>query len=64
VCGACKAKIEDNGAGPVELKSEGGGQGLILHSTMMAVVGGSLALESAPGLPTRVALYLPEEIAN
>ena len=55
--------IEDNGAGPVELKSGSSGQGLILHSTMMAVIGGSLALESAPGLPTRVILYLPEEVA-
>ena len=53
--------IEDNGAGPVELKATGSGQGLILHSTMMAVIGGSLALESAPGLPTRVTLYLPQD---
>jgi signal transduction histidine kinase len=53
--------IEDNGVGPVEVKSGSNGQGLILHSTMMAVIGGSLALESAPGLPTRVILRLPEE---
>lgn len=53
--------IEDNGVGPVEPKPANGGQGLALHSTMMAVIGGSLALESGPGLPTRVTLYLPEE---
>ena len=53
--------IEDNGTGPIEPKSGNSGQGLILHSTMMAVIGGSLALESAPGLPTRVILRLPEE---
>jgi signal transduction histidine kinase len=53
--------IEDNGAGPIELKSGSTGQGLILHSTMMAVIGGSLALEISPGSPTRVTLRLPEE---
>lgn len=37
----------------------GSGQGLALHSTMMAVVGGSLAVESAPGEYTRVVLSLP-----
>jgi signal transduction histidine kinase len=36
-----------------------GGHGLALHSTMMAVVGGSLAVESAPGEYTRVVLSLP-----
>jgi signal transduction histidine kinase len=53
--------IEDNGAGPIELKSVSTGQGLVLHSTMMAVIGGSLALESAPGLPTCVTLFLPQD---
>ncbi|MEO5952633.1 MAG: ATP-binding protein, partial [Chloroflexia bacterium] len=38
---------------------QGSGQGLALHSTMMAVVGGSLAVESAPGEYTRVVLSLP-----
>lgn len=56
--------IEDNGAGPVELKATNSGQGLALHSTMMAVIGGSLALESAPGLPTRVILRLPEQLLD
>jgi signal transduction histidine kinase len=54
--------IEDNGVGPIELKSESSGQGLILHSTMMAVIGGSLALERVPGLPTRLILRLPEDV--
>lgn len=69
VCVAWRAGLElsitDDGvgiafAGPV---SEGSGQGLALHSTLMAVVGGSLALESAPGAFTRVALSVPETAA-
>jgi signal transduction histidine kinase len=53
--------VEDNGIGLEVTKAsgEGGGQGLVLHSTMMAVVGGSLAVESAPGAYTRVTLALP-----
>ena len=52
--------VEDDGVGlgnggPA---SEGSGQGLALHSTMMAVVGGSLAVESLPGAYTRVTLAL------
>jgi hypothetical protein len=43
---------------PVVPKTSGG-HGLALHSTMMAVVGGSLAVESAPGEYTRVVLSLP-----
>ncbi len=51
-----------NGHGPqspVQDARSGGGHGLALHSTMMAVVGGSLAVESAPGEYTRVVLSLP-----
>ena len=40
--------------------SGGSGQGLALHSTMMAVVGGSLSVESAPGQYTRVVVELPD----
>jgi signal transduction histidine kinase len=41
--------------------SDGGsGQGLALHSTMMAVIGGFLSVESAQGQYTRVTLELPE----
>ncbi len=53
--------IEDNGVGILrETHAQpDGGHGLALHSTMMAVIGGSLALESIPGEYTRVYLYLP-----
>lgn len=44
-----------------EAQPEGSGQGLALHSTMMAVVGGTLAVESVPALYTRVILTLPPE---
>jgi len=53
--------LEDNGVG-LEMTgatNKGSGQGLALHSTMMAVVGGTLAIESAPGQHTRVILSLP-----
>lgn len=54
--------VEDDGVGvsterSVSLSS---GQGLALHSTMMAVVGGELAVDSEPGEFTRVRLSLPE----
>lgn len=54
--------VEDNGVGlrPAEGSNGGSGQGLALHSTMMAVVGGTLAVESAPGAYTRVLLTLPQ----
>jgi signal transduction histidine kinase len=60
--GGFEILIEDDGVG---LATEGGpnaasGQGLALHSTMMAVVGGSLALESVPDTYTRVSLMLPQ----
>ncbi|MCI0393933.1 MAG: hypothetical protein L0332_15810 [Chloroflexi bacterium] len=52
--------IEDNGVGLSAPAGDGGsGQGLALHSTMMAVVGGTLATESVPGEYTRVTLTLP-----
>jgi len=61
-------EIEDNGVGlgenrPGRDRSDrtGSGQGLTLHSTLMAVVGGSLELESTPGVATRVRLKLPQE---
>jgi signal transduction histidine kinase len=54
--------IEDNGVGLNEISKsqENGGQGLALHSTLMAVVGGSLEVESASGEFTRVSLKLPQ----
>ena len=35
------------------------GQGIVLHSTMMAIIGGALSLESAPGHGSRVTLSIP-----
>jgi signal transduction histidine kinase len=53
--------IEDDGVGLAAegRTEEGAGRGLALHSTMMAVVGGTLAVESASGAYTRVTLRLP-----
>ncbi len=68
---ACRGQlvlcIEDNGRGlalsrswdreePLERQ---GGQGLAIHSTLMAVIGGSLETESVPGSYTRIRLSLP-----
>ncbi len=53
--------IEDDGVGILSSNEQGknGGQGLSLHSTMMAVIGGTLQVESEPGKFTRVVLWLP-----
>jgi signal transduction histidine kinase len=55
--------IEDDGVGvdPNRASEGGSGQGLALHGTMMAVMGGSLGIESRPGAFTRVLLWLPAE---
>lgn len=55
--------IEDNGVGFASPPADpaqvtGAGQGLALHSTLMAVIGGTLSVESVPGQFTRVALSL------
>jgi signal transduction histidine kinase len=50
--------IEDNGIGVSGEYSVGTGQGLALHSTMMAVAGGALSVESTPARGTRVRLSL------
>ena len=39
--------------------AERGGQGLALHSTMLAVIGGTLTIESHPGISTCVLLSIP-----
>jgi signal transduction histidine kinase len=59
--GRLEILVEDDGVGlPASAPPvEGAGQGLALHSTMMAVVGGTLAIESQPGVYTRVLLSLP-----
>ena len=41
---------------------EGSGQGLALHSTLMAVVGGTLTAESESDTHTRITLTLPQEM--
>jgi signal transduction histidine kinase len=51
--------IEDDGVGvQPEAEPQSSGQGLALHSAMLAVVGGTLAVTSKPGAYTRVALSL------
>jgi signal transduction histidine kinase len=52
--------VEDNGIGVSGEYSVGSGQGLALHSTMMAVAGGALAVESTPTHGTRVRLSLSQ----
>lgn len=60
-----RVQIEDNGVGLTDgggtavATPQGSGHGLALHSTMMAVIGGELAVESIPGQLTRVVLSLP-----
>ena len=57
--------VEDDGVGlplregAVPPASEGTGQGLALHSTLMAVIGGTLEVDSVAGAHTRVSLRLP-----
>jgi signal transduction histidine kinase len=57
--------VEDDGVGVGHAAPapEGRGQGLALHSTLMAVIGGSLSVESVPQQYTRVVLSLPERVA-
>jgi signal transduction histidine kinase len=53
--------IEDDGIGfkPKPRDSGGSGQGLALHSAMLAIVGGTLVVEPNPTGGTRVILTLP-----
>ncbi len=62
--GQLRITIEDDGVGlPAAGASSGrSGQGLALHGTMMAVVGGTLAIEGLPGAGTKVSLALPREL--
>jgi signal transduction histidine kinase len=58
--GRLMIRIQDDGVGFDPTKnSENIGQGLALHSTLMAVVGGSLAVESIPDKYTYVFLKYP-----
>ena len=58
--------IEDDGIGlhPGNQPGEGSGQGLSLHSTMVAIVGGALEVESTPGVCTRVRLTWPQRTGS
>jgi len=53
--------IEDNGVGirTAIRPDREGGHGLALHSTMLAVIGGSLTIETTPGNSTRIRLRIP-----
>lgn len=52
--------VEDNGVGiQAHQPAQGTGHGLALHSTMMAVVGGELSIDTVQNQFTRVQLYLP-----
>lgn len=61
--GGAVIRIEDNGKGidPSRVPESDSGQGLALHSTMMAVIGGTLELDSVPGGGTRVTLRVPDQ---
>lgn len=57
-------QIEDDGVGPrggTVANQERAGQGLALHSAMMAVIGGTLAVDPREGGGTRVRISLEEE---
>jgi len=51
--------ITDDGVGLGNSETTGSGQGLALHSTMMAVVGGSVVVDTAAHQFTRVTLNVP-----
>jgi signal transduction histidine kinase len=56
-----RIRVEDDGVGldPAWGTGSGRGQGLALHTTMMAVIGGALEVESQADAFTRVTLTLP-----
>jgi signal transduction histidine kinase len=47
-----------------QTQEAGSGQGLALHSTLMAIIGGELSFEQLPGRAVRVLLYVPFETNN
>jgi signal transduction histidine kinase len=52
--------IEDDGVGMATTgATDGSGQGIALHSTMLAVIGGTLTVEATLSRATRVTLALP-----
>jgi signal transduction histidine kinase len=54
--------IADDGVGSAAPPSVSGGHGLALHSTMLAVVGGSLSQDLRPGAGATVTLFVPEGV--
>ncbi len=67
VGGGLSVVVEDNGPGvesTADQPSSGSGQGLALHSTLLAVLGGTLVVASTPGAFTRVTLRLPPASLN
>lgn len=56
-----RVAVEDDGVGLAAGRGGivEGGQGLALHGTLLAIVGGTLAVEDAPGGGTRVTISLP-----
>jgi signal transduction histidine kinase len=51
--------VEDNGVGLANSSSTANhGQGLALHNTMLAIIGGELQIESVPDSFTRVTITL------
>jgi signal transduction histidine kinase len=59
-----QVRISDDGVGLARSadSQSTGGQGLALHSTMLAVLGGFLVTESRAGSGTTVTLSLPDEV--
>ncbi len=51
--------INDDGVGLGNSETAGSGQGLALHSTMMAVIGGTVIVDTAAHQFTRVVLTVP-----
>lgn len=56
--------IKDDGVGlgASHPPTQGSGQGLALHSTMMTVIGGAMTVESVPGSSTTITLTIPQEL--
>ena len=50
--------VQDDGVG-FDTAAAPRGRGIALHSTMLAIIGGELRVESAPGVGTRVRLGVP-----
>jgi len=50
--------VQDNGAGiaPKAASKDSSGQGLALHNALLAVIGGSMEVQSEPGMFTRVVI--------